>query len=318
MPPLTDGLYFLRSRKLDVLQWEACLAQSHQAIIYAHAWYLDAVCACWSAVVEVREGRYVSLFPLPEKRVAGLAQVYQPFFTQQLGLFTTPQSRFTQLRDYLDCLPVNYLRVYLQLNVHNQWAGGIKSTAFQVKQRLTYHLDLNQPYEKLYEAYRTNQKRNVHKNQAGCQLLAGDIDQLIALFRQTRGRQVAALKDKDYALLRRLYRVLQQRQAGQVLALWAENKLLATGLFLYSSRHIIYLFGASSAAGRQQGGMAKLLDQVIRQQAGSRRVLDFEGSDMASLAKFYANFGARPVPYITLKRTNIPFLPSWLNKKFLF
>src|SRR3712207_2118223 len=90
-----DGLFFLRPHQVDIPQWEACLARSPEALLYAQAWYLDAVCERWSAVVERKDGQYVSLLPLPEKRLAGLRQIYQPFFTQQLGLFTTPDSRFT-------------------------------------------------------------------------------------------------------------------------------------------------------------------------------------------------------------------------------
>jgi hypothetical protein len=317
MPPAPDGLCFLRCHEVDIPQWEACLAQSRQAVIYAHAWYLNSVCARWSAVVEVNAGRYVSLFPLPEKHIAGLRQIYQPFFTQQLGLFTTGDSRFTQPQDYLACIPAAYLRVYVQLNVHNAWEEGKPKQGFQLKERLTYQLNLDRPYEKLYQGYSLNQKRNIRKGGAGYQVVLGDMARLITLFQDHKGPQVPALKEKDYAGLGRLYQELHRQGAGQVLELWADHQLLAAGLFLYSPGHIIYLFGASTAAGRQQAAMASLLDWVIRQQAGSGRVLDFEGSDIPSLAKFYANFGARPVPYLSLRRTSIPLLPTWLNQKFL-
>ena len=317
MPPASDGLCFLRCHDIDIPQWEACLAQSRQAVIYAHAWYLNSVCPCWSAVVEVQAGRYVSLFPLPEKRFAGLRQIYQPFFTQQLGLFTTQESRFTRPQDYLACIPGAYWRVYLQLNVHNAWPARELQAAYQLKERLTYQLALDPPYEQLYRGYSQNQKRNIRKGQARYQVVEGEMGRLIDLFRDTNGNQVPELRAKDYGVLGRLYRELHRQGAGQVLELRAENELLAAALLLYSPRHIIYLFGASTAAGRRQAAMAKLLDWLIRQQAGSGRVLDFEGSDIPSLAKFYANFGARPVPYLSLRRISIPLLPTWLNQKFL-
>jgi hypothetical protein len=318
MSQAADGLFFLRPHQVDIPQWEACLARSPEALIYAQAWYLDAVCERWSAVVERKDGQYVSLLPLPEKRQAGLRQIYQPFFTQQLGLFTTPDSRFTCPGAYLARIPAGYWRVYLQLNTHNHLPAGQLVKGFAVKARITYHLALDQPYEKLYQAYRYNQKRNIRKGPDDYRVVPGDIDRLIALFRENKGAQVPELQQKDYAGLGRLYRELHRRGCGQVLGLQSGEQLLAAGLFVDSRHHLIYLFGASTAAGRRQAAMAKLLDHVIRQQAGSARVLDFEGSDMPSLAKFYANFGARPVPYLSLNRIRIPFLAPWLKQKFLY
>lgn len=311
-----DGLFFIRPHQVDIPQWEGCLARSPQAMVYAQAWYLQAVCGRWSAVVERRHGRYVSLMPLPEKRLGSWGQIYQPFFTQQLGLFTTPDSRFTRPEAYLALIPAAYWRVHLQLNVHNQLPPAAVP-GFDLKTRITYHLALDQPYEKLYQGYSTNQKRNLKKGADGWRVEPGDMTRLIALFRETKGRQVAALRQKDYDRLSGLYRQLQHQGCGQVLELWSGGQLLAAALLVRSGRHLIYLFGASTAAGRRQAAMARLLDWVIRQQAGSGLLLDFEGSDRPSLAKFYANFGAQPVPYLSLTRNRIPFLPTWLNRKFL-
>jgi Acetyltransferase (GNAT) domain len=309
-----NGLFFLSPHQVDAARWEACLAQSPQAIIYAHAWYLQAVCERWAAVVELRDGHYVSVLPLPEKRRAGLRQIYQPFFTQQLGLFTTARSRCTRPGDYLALIPRAYLRVHLQLQARHPVPA---AAGYQVRQRTTYHLALDQPYEALYRGYSYNQQRNIRKGPADYQVVPGELDRLIALFRATKGPQVPALQNQDYARLTRLYRALQSQDSGQVLELWADGQLLAAALLLCRHGQLIYLFGASAPAGRQQAAMAKLLDWVIRQQAGSGLVLDFEGSDIPSLAKFYANFGARPVPYVSLSRISIPFLPTWLNQKFL-
>ncbi|MGV3502381.1 MAG: GNAT family N-acetyltransferase [Adhaeribacter sp.] len=310
-----DGLVFLHPHQVEASLWEACLALSPQALVYAHAWYLDAVCDRWSAVVELRDGRYVSLLPLPEKSLAGLRQVYQPFFSQQLGLFTTAGSRETNLSAYLAVLPATYWRVYLQLNTHNPAPS---LAGYQVKTRRTYHLPLDRPYAALYKGYSTNQKRNIRKAPAEARVEAGDMNPLIALFREQKGSQVPALKDRDYARLLALYEQLRRHQAGQVLELRAGEGLLAAALVLESPQSLIYLFGASTPAGRRQGGMARLLDHLIASHAGSGRVLDFEGSDLPALAKFYANFGAQPRTYVSLCRTSLAFLPSWLNPKFLF
>ncbi len=44
-----------------------------------------------------------------------------------------------------------------------------------------------------------------------------------------------------------------------------------------------------------------LVDHVIGQQAGSGRILDFEGGNDSGVARFYAGFGARETTYPALR-----------------
>lgn len=54
-----------------------------------------------------------------------------------------------------------------------------------------------------------------------------------------------------------------------------------------------------------------LIDQLIRQHAATNSVLDFEGGNDASLARFYQGFGAREVSYPALKINNLPAPVRW-------
>ena len=68
-------------------------------------------------------------------------------------------------------------------------------------------------------------------------------------------------------------------------------------LFLKSHQRITFLFSGNSVAGKETHAMCFLIDQVIREFAGQRLTLDFEGSDDDNLARFYQGFGSVPVTY---------------------
>lgn len=305
-------LRYLQQHQINKTAWDACLEASVERISYGQSWYLDAVCPRWDAVVEEQKGRYVSVFPLPLARQLGVWRVQQPLFTQQLGLFTTTDSSYRKVNSYLDLLPTSFRKVYLQLNTQNLLPSSIPQ--YCCSERQTYHLSLASPYQTLYQQYSTNQKRNIKKaKKAGLEVHAlHEVDTLIRVFRETKGMELRELKTSHYKMLRQLYLTLQRQQAAELLqAVGEDGQLQAGALLVHEPGKVIFLFGASTAAGKRNGAMAYLLDACIQRHAGSTCVLDFEGSMAPSVSKFYAGFGGTPVPYVSLNRQPIPWYRSW-------
>ncbi|MEJ8804522.1 GNAT family N-acetyltransferase [Pontibacter sp. H249] len=308
-------LRYLPHNEINEKNWNDCVKASTQSIIYAFSWYLNAVCKRWDAVVEMDEqGMYTSVFPLPLGRRFGQLGVLQPYFTQQLGLFTTPQSKYKSIADYLPLIPQKYKSIYLQLNTANTENALHNPQRLLAKERVTYHLQLQQSYPELYSRYSTNQKRNIRKAEkagvAVCELK--DIKTLISLFKSTKGKELTEVKEKHYRMLANLFATLEQRGfADLVQATAADGEVLAAALLAHQPDKIIFLFGASSDAGKKYGAMAFLLDSITKKYSATSRILDFEGSMEPTVAKFYANFGATPVTYVSLSRQHTPWYLIW-------
>jgi hypothetical protein len=307
-------LCYLERADIAAEQWDACVAAAPQRIVYAYSWFLDTVCENWGAVVEKADDRYLSVFPLPFKTNVGLRWVYQPFFTQQLGLFTSPFSKHQSLPDYLTHIPGTFLKVNIQLNTHNSALPLQGKHGFRTRRRSTYHLSLAKTYPELALGYSTNLRRNLKKARAHPYFVssAEDISGLVQLFQQTKGKDLPEVKEAEYSLLQQLFYKAQGLGAVQVLEIRQEESLVAGAFFLVSPGKVIFLFGATSAQAKKTGAMAQLLDFLIQQRAGSGDILDFEGSDLPGLARFYAGFGAKPVTYVSLSRTNLPWFLRWM------
>ncbi|MBC3540405.1 GNAT family N-acetyltransferase [Rufibacter sediminis] len=313
-------IHLLRRDALNETRWKTCLQKAHQPLVYVQFWYLEAVCAGqWAALVEMQGEEYVSLFPVPVRRRLGQASVYQPLFTQQLGLVLTPTSQHRTVEEYLNVLTAAYPRGQYQMPLASINPSALPETWFW-RLRPNYELSLTPDYAALRQNYSSNLRRNLqkaHKEPFTLQPTAS-ITALIELFRSTKGQELPELRSRHYQRLVALHDRARQEKAGQVWEVRSGNNLLAAAFMLTTPDRITFLFGASSARGRQQNAMAYLLDQLIQRAAGSGKTFDFEGSEVPGVANFYAGFGAQPVSYVSLSlQSNLSAL-QWTPTVFSF
>ena len=73
--------------------------------------------------------------------------------------------------------------------------------------------------------------------------------------------------------------------------------LMAAAAFAFSEQRGIFLLSVSSEAGKEHRAMFMVVDRFIRIYAGKLAKLDFEGSNIPSIARFFRGFGARPQVY---------------------
>jgi hypothetical protein len=311
-------LRLLRFRALDLACWEACVAASPGAPPYVQAWWLAATARRWDAVVELGPaGEYRSLLPLPTKWRPQGRVVYQPLFTQQLGLVLTAESQQRDLAAYLAVAAQYCDQLYQQLPPMAVPLPQLPP-GFIATERLTYHLDLGPDAEVLRAAYAPDYRRRLRRHAAQLPALhvtSGlDLTELIALFLAYRGPEHTGLHPRHYAALHRLAaaapRLAELRQVRHP----ATGELLAGALFVRHAGGLIYLFAAASAAGRAAGAPLLLLDDAIARHAGQPgQVLDFEGGSLPTIGRFFANFGARPVSYPALTFTSTPWFLAWMR-----
>jgi len=298
---------YLKHSKIDKLKWDKNIENSQFPIVYAMSWYLDRVCPGWEALVE---DNYKAVFPLTGKRKIGFHYLYQPFFTQQLGLFTTKKD--TNLRKFIDSLPLKYKYVQISLNENNQLPEG----DWEVIRNQTHHLDLDHDVDAIRKSYSENTKRNLKKAQKHeLKIVRNDrFSDLIRLFRENRGGELKKLKDHHFITLLDIMEESLHRDLGCAYSVYTEEGDYCAGaFFLKSFDRSIFLFSATDKAARKNGAMAALIDHFVGQHCNRKVTLDFEGSNLRNLARFYAGFGAKPVVYNGLVRNKLPGIIRWMK-----
>jgi hypothetical protein len=247
--------------------------------------------------------------PLTCKKKGGTRYLIQPFFTQQLGVFSRTDINQDVISSFLTSIPAVYKYIDINLNASNY----LKLQNYPLISQVNYELDLVSPYEKIHAGYSENLKRNLKRKGAASIKLAKDTIPLdiIKLFKENKGRELAILNDKEYRLLEKLTEVLRIRNQCQVWGAYNQSgKLIAGVIWAFSNRKAVFLFSAVSDEGREVSAMPVLIDHFIHEHSNSMLILDFEGSNNANLARFYSGFGSRQVHYYRLTLNRLPMLPG--------
>lgn len=294
---------YLKHDQIDQDKWDACINASPNGLLYAFSWYLNMTAPGWHALVE---GDYRSVMPLPRRRKWGIAYAYQPFFVQQLGIFSTLSLSEETTRSFVNAIPPEYRWVHLNLNTYNPLQP---KEGEQLVKRINCELDLISPYEQLRKAYSNNTRRNLRKAENSGLFIThhGQPEVIIDAFRQNRGKQFRKFTDQDYLLLRHLvYSGIHRGLVNLRCAYTRENNFCAGIIFFKSRNKQIFLFSGATAEARQNAAMHLLVDDFIRQHAAQDLVLDFEGSSDANLARFYLGFGSKECVFLQIKINRLP------------
>jgi len=294
---------YLKNNDIDVVKWDQCINKSFNGNIYALSWYLDIVHDGWEALVE---DDYECVMPLTVASKFGITYMFQPFFTQQLGVFSTKKLNPDVISKFINHIPDHIQYININLNSFNK----LKTEGLKLVANKNHTQDLIKEYADIAKNYSTNTKRNLQKSQKYKLTLMKNIkpDVIIQLFRSNRGKTVRKWTDTHYQRLNRLMYSAMYKGKGFVYGVFTEtNQLCAGAFFVKSNNRLVFLFSGSDKTAHENGAMTFLIDSLIREFARSQLVLDFEGSNNPSLARFYKGFGAKEIEYMSLEINRLSF-----------
>lgn len=295
---------YLKHEEINFKLWDNCIENSINGYIYAYSWYLNIVAGEWDALVE---DNYVRVFPLPYRKKYGIKYIYQPPFTQQLGLFSTALQGFAKVHEFILAIPKEFKLVEINLN---KYYKSRERKEYNLLENTNLEMELTGDYETLFSRYSKNLKRNVKKaKKHGLQLNRHvNPEGIIALFKANKGEELKVYSYDDYVKLGRLmYMLLHKGKAVIYGAMSHENNLLSAALFLRDQQRYIFLFSGLSEEGKEKAAMPFLINEFIDENSQTQMILDFEGSNNANLARFYKSFGASEFKYYGLRYYRFPF-----------
>jgi hypothetical protein len=301
---------FYHREDIDDAKWDSCIHRSINGLIYAYSWYLDEVCDEWDALVC---DEYKAVMPLPRRRKWGFTYAYQPFFCQQLGVFSTTETSGDIINAFFRAIPKHFSFINIQVNVFTQ--PGLPGIV--LKKRTNHRLPLIAVYDKLAATYNDNTKRNLKKaREAKLEAFENaDPTSIIKLYTDNYAAKTPEVQAADYTRLKRLVNTAIKMGGLKAWGVYdAHNTLCAGALFLTDHKNVYYLLGGADDSGKEAGAMYALFDAFIERHAAHDLVLDFEGSDIEGIARFYRGFGAKTVNYYGLKQNLMPWWLKWLKK----
>ena len=297
----------LTYQQIDKVKWDACIDKADNGLIYAYSFYLDCMAKNWEALVL---NDYEAVMPLTWNKKYGISYLFQPAFTASLGLFGK-QINAEILNTFLKAIPLKFKYWDVYFNQGNFF----ELKDFKLHKRINYTLNLNSDYENLYSAYRDNIKRNI-KKAAQLNLTINKniaVADVIAIAKEYAIGN-SGTTDKDFANFEKLYKFLHQKEKATTYGVYTKEKqLIASAVFFFSHSRAFYILVGNHPNGKTLGASHALINAFIKDHAGANLLLDFEGSDISSLAFFYSSFGAVEEKYSAIRLNKLPAIIKWLK-----
>jgi hypothetical protein len=288
---------------IDFEAYNRCVESSPFATVYALSWYLDAVSPRWKLLMA---DDYQYVMPLPVKQKWGLEYLIQPLFCQQLGIFSSHPLTADIYKKFVAVLP--YRLCSLQFN-----PGNLFDTSLPLKNN--YWLDLNVPYSQIRKNYKKNFIRNLAKAKKENLHLEESTDRQVFL-------DVVKENVAQHSVRRQINNLeafieqIKNHVKIEIRSVKNEHAvILSSALLIQWKNRIYYLFPVSTAEGKQKQSMAFLLDKFIEMHANKELILDYEGSSLPGVARFYAGMGAVRECFPVFTKSKILFdLVSFVKK----
>jgi len=308
-------IHYLTYRQIDKTKWDACIDNAPNGLVYAYSYYLDSMAKNWDALVlsagPGTSTEYEAVMPLTWNKKYGIHYLYQPAFTACLGVFGK-NITVDMLNRFLLAIPPRFKYWDIYFNPANL----LKPANFELYERMNYVLNLNCAYDDIYRAFRNNIKRNIKKSEKLHHVINKNIAlaEVILLVRE-QARHFAAMAAGDFERFKKLYQLLYKKEKATTYGVYtAAGQLIAAAVFLFSHRRAYYIMAANHPDGKTLGASHALINAFIKDHAGQNLLLDFEGSDISSLAFFYSSFGATEEKYSALHLNKLPAPLKWLKK----
>ncbi len=301
-------IHFLPHHKINKAKWDVCIEQCSNTLPYAFSWYLDIVSPGWEALVSED---YAAVMPLTRNKKWGIEYLYQPFFTQQLGVFFKSRHNQEEVINFIRAIPSSYKFIDIQLNSENHF----EHLDFKLRKRKNLILHLNKPYDKVAKGYDSHCLRNVKKaRKFNHAIKPAEPNEVIKFYKKHKGIETKNVNTEDYEMLMRLCAKAREQKTMMAYGVYNDSgELLAGGLFLTAARRVVYLLGTASTKGKESRAMYALMDYMLMQRCGFQVVFDFEGSEIQGIARFFKGFGAEKETYYKLRVNRLPWLIRWLK-----
>jgi len=286
---------YLPHSRIDKIKWDRCIDSAGNGLIYAYSFYLDAMSENWDALIL---NDYEMVMPLTWKKKYTIYYLYQPFYTASLGIFGNDISA-EMVNDFLKNIPSKFKYWDFYLNRNNLFS----LPDFPMYERSNYILPLNENYETLVSRYASSHVRNIKRAVQYGNVVKKDIPvkEVIALAKE-QAKDFSDIEEDNFLDLANLYEFLKKRNQAMTYGVYSsQNQLVASSAYFFSHQRAYYILVGNHPNGKTSGASHLMIDHFIKEHAGENLVLDFEGSNISSLAFFYKSFGAQLEKYPGIK-----------------
>ncbi len=301
-----EFLKYLKHDEIDYQKWDSCISSASNSRLYAASWFLDRAAGYWDALIW---GDYEFMMPLPVKKKFGLRYLYQPIYCQQLGIFPSPPVEIA--RKFYQKTEAKFRFADMQLNSENILPKNLKNISFYPRDNFLLHTEIG--YKAIYAGFSKNTGRNIIRANKNQLTYVEGIPQRD--FLEFKKKNLATkLHRRDFLKLKSIIAYSIHKGFGEIIGVYSpENNLCAAVFFCRWQNRLVYMNAVSSREGKELRAMFFLIDRLLQAAGKKNLILDFEGSMVPGIARFFKGFGAVPETYHRLVMNRLPLPVKWMK-----
>lgn len=280
----------LKNHQIDKTKWDEVITESDNPYVYLLSWYLDIISPEWEALIYED---YKNVMPLPVKTKWGIPYLIQPLYCQKIGI-TGIGVKNTVAGKFYD----KTFRSFPYINIQVRDALGLEKKKY-LKGRVNYTLDLTPAFSELEKDLSENTRRNIKKASDASLKLSDCTCQEFLTLSET---WLLGVNKKQLDTFGQLLTECNRREITRIYKVSdVQGEVLAAACFLEWNFQILYLGGFNTANGKKLSAMFLIMDHILKKYAASGFLLDFEGSNIEGVARFFKGFGGKSSYYYQLK-----------------
>ena len=295
------GYKCIHRTEIDQKKWQTCVRKSDRHRLYNQFWYLDIVCnKQWQALIW---DDYRAVFPLPISGKFGLSFLQNPNLVQQLDILGDIKSS-----DYDDCKRF--------IDHHYKFIAVSTSTELFKNNSITRSnliLDTKSyVFAKVGSTLRNNLKK-ASKSQLQLKEVASYHEGLAFLKTHFHLTGVNP-SEQEWMFYERVMKEVEQAGKAKFVFVLKDQVPIQFAFWIVEEYTAYYFLNISNEEGRACGASHFAIDAFIRTLGRDIQLIDFEGSSIEGVKRFYKSFGAQEEHYFLYKNNRLPFFLKWFKK----
>jgi len=295
---------YIKYKNIDKSKWENCINNSKNKLIYGFFWYLQITAEKFDALIL---NDYEAVMPIICNKKYFINYIYQPFFTQQLGIFS--QNDLTeQIVDlFITNIPKKYLNISINLN------SNCFTQNYNFQNRINYILDLSAEYETIRTNYSKRAKTWVKKSKKEILVVRNFFDEKLYILNKKQNSNYN-LTEKAYLKLEKLIKEILNKKMGFLRGIY-QNEILISAIFVIDfNNHLYFINSYNTPTAKEIGASFLLFDSIFCDYSNKNYIFDFEGSNIPSIEYFFQSWGAVRKDYFNFSLNKLPKIINIFKK----
>jgi hypothetical protein len=296
-----NQIHYIKHNNIDFSKWDQLVQTSKLGTVYSYSWWLSTFSE-WDLIIL---NDYQAGIVVPKVSVILGNKMYQPNFVQQcLWLGEMPD----------DALLITISKLIESKTILAHFNSNLK-LPLSTKTRKNQVLNI-QEISEVKKHYSKSLSKNIKNNKPKVSITENQNVQLtIDKYTDAYGSFNTQLTHQDYSNLKKLSVSNPDNFINLTISL---NDIDVAGLlFAKGKNRLHYILGAPTLQGRKVNAISIGINYIIETYGDSYPILDFEGSSIPSVHKFYKSFGSEVIEfYEATYVANWVAIPLRIYKRF--